>query len=168
MDLQTRPRPRAGYADRLLAIVGAAAFVAASLGALRARAHAAEARATLLAVEQDSRRSEQRIRAAGTPAGEAERLAHRVALNAEAPVPQVLSELTSLMPQDLRLRSLLVSYGDEVSLVAEVEAKSASAWDVFLDRLATSRRFARIAPGPEAREGELRSSVRMVYRTEAS
>jgi len=167
MDLQSRPRPQAGFFDRLLAIVGLAAFVVAGLLALRARAHAAEAREAVLAVEQDKRRSEERIRAAGAPAGEAERLAHRVALNAEAPVPRVLAELTRLMPEDVRLRSLSVRYADEVSLVAQVEAKGASAWDVFLDRLAASPHFARITPGPETRDGELRSSLRMVFRPEA-
>jgi hypothetical protein len=163
MDFSTRPRPRATGLDRLLAIVGAGALAASLLGAYRARADAEEARLSLAAVQQDTRRAEERIQGGGR-ASEAERLGLRAALNAEAPVARVLAELTSLMPEDVRLRSLEVTYDAEVGLVAQVEARSVSAWDAFLDRLAASKRFARVEPGPEARQGELRVSVRMVYR----
>jgi hypothetical protein len=169
MDLSTRPRRRSGRADRLSAIVGAIAFVWASSAAGRARDEAARAQAALAAVETESARAEARLRALGAGAGaEAERLANRVALNAEAPLPRVLAELTDLMPEEVRLRALQVSYDDEVSVEAQVEARSVDAWDAFLDRLATSRRFRGIVPGPEARGGDLRVTIRMRYSPEAS
>jgi hypothetical protein len=169
MDLSTRPRPRTGRGDLLLAVVGALAFAWASVGAIRAREEAARARSALAAVESETSRGEARLRAIGARGGgEAERLALRVALNAEAPVPQVLADLTRLMPEEVRLRALQVSYGDEVSVEAQVEARSVAAWDAFLDRLATSKRFRGVASGPEAREGELRVTIRMLYGAEAS
>ncbi len=169
MDLSSRPRTRPGHAEWWIAVVGVLALAWSGAGALRARAEAARARAALSVVEADSARGEARLRALGTRApGEAERLARRVALNAEAPVPNVLAELTGLMPQDVRLRSLQISYEDDVSLEAQVEARSVEAWDSFLDRLTASRRFRRIEPGPEAREGALLVSVRMLYDAEAS
>jgi len=91
-----------------------------------------------------------------------------VELNAMAPLPRVLADLTGLMPDDVRLRSLSVAYGDDVTLDASVEARSPEAWDAFLDRLAASRQFRALSPGPERREGEIRATLRMVYTGEAS
>lgn len=169
MDLSTHPRPRVARGDVLLAIVGAVAFLWAAGAAIRAREEAARARSALGAVESEATRNEARLRALGARGGsEAERLAQRVALNAEASVPRVLADLTALMPEEVRLRVLQVTYGEEVSVEAQVEARGVDAWDVFLDRLVASKRFKGITPGPEAREGELRVTIRMLYSGEAS
>lgn len=169
MDLSTRPRPRASRGDLLLAVAGGLALAWSVAGLLRAREEAARARVALASVEADTARAEARLGTLTTRGGgEAERMANRVALNAEAPVPRVLADLTGLMPEHVRLRSLQVSYDDEVSLDAQVEARNVEAWDAFLDRLSESKRFRGVAPGPEAREGELRVTLRMLYTPEES
>lgn len=169
MDLQTQRRPRSGPVERVLFAASAAVLLAACAGAWRARADVAAARTSLAAVEAELRRGEGLLRSLdGRSAGEADRLARRVALNAEAPVPRILAELTRLMPADVRLRALDIRYADDANVAAQVEARSVAAWDAFLERLVASERFARVQPGPESRDGELRVEVRMVFVPGAS
>ncbi|HJS57470.1 MAG TPA: hypothetical protein VKA01_05140 [Vicinamibacteria bacterium] len=169
MDLSSRQRPKTGVADRVFLAVSCAAFLTSAIAAARARDAASQAQAAAAEAQRASEATEERIRSL-TPRGpgDAERLATRVELNAEAPLPRVLTDLTGLMPDDVRLRSLNVSYGDDVTLDASVEARSPEAWDVFLDRLAASTRFRALSPGPERREGEIRATLRMIYIAEAS
>ncbi|HET7295005.1 MAG TPA: hypothetical protein VFM88_21480 [Vicinamibacteria bacterium] len=169
MDLSSHPRPRAGTADRVFLATSCLVFLAAALGAVSARDAANRAQAAASEAERMAAAAEDRIRSL-SPRGPsvADALATRVALNAEAPLPRVLADLTALMPDAVRLRSLSVEYGDEVTLDAAVEARTPEAWDAFLDRLASSRRFQAVTPGPERREGEIRASLRMVYRGETS
>lgn len=170
IDLSSSPRRRSSRADRLLALAGALACLLALASAVRARQEAARARGALATVEAETERGEARLRALGPSrdGGEAERLASRLASNADAPLPRVLADLASLMPGDVRLQTLQVSYGEDVSVEAQVEARSVAAWDAFLDRLEASSRFRALAPGPEAREGELRVTLRMLYAPAAS
>jgi hypothetical protein len=169
MDLSSRPRQRTRAVDRVFLAVAGAVFVGAALNAVRARDAASQAQRAASEAERVSSAAEERIRSLlPRGPGEAERLAARVELNAIAPLPRVLADLTGLLPDDVRLRSLNVAYGDDVTLEAAVEARTLEAWDVFLDRLAASRRFESLSPGPERREGEIRATLRMVYRGEAS
>jgi Tfp pilus assembly protein PilN len=169
MDLQTQPRPRSRPVDRVLCAASAAVLLAACVGAWRARGEVASARASLAAVQAELRQGDGLLRSLeGRGVGEADRLARRVALNAEAPLTRILADLTRLMPEDVRLRSLDVRYADDVSVAAQVEARSVAAWDAFLERLAASGRFARVVPGPETRDGELRVEVRMLFVAGAS
>jgi hypothetical protein len=46
----------------------------------------------------------------------------------------------------------------------DVIARSAPAYDQFLDRLQRSPLFADVLPGDENRDGELRTSIQMTYR----
>src|SRR5262245_54457692 len=169
MDLSSRPRPRVRVADRVFLAVSCAAFLASAAAAAKARDAALQARGAASEAERAAATAEARLRALMPRGpGDAERLAARVELNAEAPLPRVLADLTGLMPDDVRLRSLIVTYGDAVALDAAVEARTPAAWDVFLDRLAASRRFDALSPGPERREGEIRATLRMVYLGGAS
>ena len=169
MDLSSRPHPRTGTADRAFLAVACLLFLASAVGAASARDAANRALAAASETERVAAAAEDRIRSLSPRGpGDAEALATRVALNAEAPLPRVLADLTGLMPDEVRLRSLSVAYGDEVTLDASVEARTPEAWDAFLDRLASSRRFHAVSPGPERREGEIRATLRMVYRGEAS
>lgn len=169
MDLSSHPRPRTGLADRAFLAVAASAFLASALGAASAREAAGRAQAAASEAERAAVATEARIRAlAPGGASEAERLAARVELNTTSPLPRVLVDLTDLMPDDVRLRSLSVVYGDDVTLEASVEARTPEAWDVFLDRVAGSKRFHAVSPGPERREGEIHATLRMVYRGDAS
>jgi len=169
MDLSSRPRPRSGVADRIFLAIAGVAFLASGATAVRTRAAASRAQEAVAEAERASAAAEERIRSL-TPRGEgdAERLATRVVLNAEAPLPRVLADLTALMPDDVRLRSLNVAYGDAVTLDASVEARTPEAWDIFLDRLAASKRFDTLSPGPERRAGEIRATLRMRYHGDAS
>ena len=56
---------------------------------------------------------------------------------------------------------LLQDLGQGLEL--QVTAREARDYDRFLEQLEASPRFAELAPGPENREGELRSSLGLRY-----
>jgi len=139
------------------------AIALALLATLEARATLHERRDAQAAV--DSLRSDldaaqrQRTRLEARRKGEGERLASRARLTAEAPPHRVLSELAALLPPDVRLEDLSLVYGSELRVEALVVARRAAAYDILLERLVASPRFSEVNPGPESRDGELRSRV---------
>lgn len=90
-------------------------------------------------------------------------LTSQLVLTAEAAPGPVLAELTALLPGDVRFDSLSFEYGSRLDIDASVVARRPAAYDVFLERLSGSARFNDVQPGPEVRESEMRSSVRMSY-----
>jgi len=81
----------------------------------------------------------------------------------EAPPPKIVADLSSLLPPDVRLLSLMLTYRDRLEVDARVSARKAEAYDELLVRLGRSPLFDDVVPGPESREGELLASVRMRY-----
>lgn len=129
---------RAGWAD------------AARLAGLRREVEGLRARASSLETRQRG--------AAG------ETLTAQLVLTAEAGPERVLAELSDLLPADVRLERVSFAYGARLGIEAQVVARRPPAYDVFLERLAGSPLFADVAPGAEARENEMRSSLSMSYR----
>jgi Tfp pilus assembly protein PilN len=162
-DFATAPRPRRPAPLQLLALgVAAALLLASARAAIGARAEAEAARQRLAAVRLEVEGANSKLRAlAGRLAGE--ETSARAALVAVAPPPRIVTDLAETLPREVRLTRLSIAYGRGVTLELEVEARHVEAWDRFLDSLERHPRFAEVAPGPERREGEVRTSLTAVY-----
>src|SRR5207245_1204049 len=91
-------------------------------------------------------------------------IAYQAFVTAEAPPPRVLADLVALMPGDVRLDAVSMTYGEPLGLRVEVVARTPSSYDLFLDRLQRSPLFTDVLSGEENRDGELRTSIQMTYR----
>jgi hypothetical protein len=160
-DFSTRPRPPerspldlvlAGSALLALAWSGACAH-GSWRDARQKRARVEEARRELAA---------DRATPAALPASEAA-FSQQALLSLEAAPPVVLAALASVLPPDVRLDGLVLTYGPVLRLELSVVARDAAAYDLFLSRLEASPRFASIVPGEENRDGEVRTVVRASY-----
>jgi hypothetical protein len=163
-DFSTAGRRPAPW-DGALAVLGLVAAVASAYaassalaGLRQAQRAASETRRELAELAPRNQALVRRLEQAGAGAFA------RAALTLEAPPRRVLGELTRVLPEDVRLLDLVLSYEERLQLEALVEARSPAAYDRFLERLAASPAFEAVVPGPEAREGQLRVSVRMAYR----
>ena len=169
MDFRTRRESRRTLAEVILVGLAGLALAAAAWGGLRARGELGSVRAALTEVQGEVASARVRLRSLGVPrVGEGERLASRLELTSEAPPARILAEITALLPEQVRLRAVNFGYGDVVAVDLEVEARTAAAWDEFLDRLSRSPHFASLRPGAEQRDGEIRAGVRMTWRGEGS
>lgn len=92
-------------------------------------------------------------------------LSARAFLTAEAPPPRVLADLETLLPPDVRLRTLTLDYGERLDLGLQVAARRAASYDLFLKRLQESPLFTGVRPGEEVRDNGVRAQVRATYRS---
>ncbi len=169
MDFRTRRESRRTLADVILVGLAGATLLASAWGAVRARGELGSVRAALTDMRSDVNSARARLRSRGARRlGDGERLASRLELTAAAPPVLILAEITSLLPDQVRLRSVSLGYGDVVAVDLEVEARTAGAWDEFLDRLSGSPHFTALRPGEEQRDGELRAHVSMTWRGQGS
>jgi hypothetical protein len=163
-DFSTRPRPRRIAARDLgLLAVALLAVALASHAVFRARTVLADARARTEEVRREIEADRDRVRALESRRGPGS-LALQALMTSEAPPPRVVADLAALLPDDVRLEGLALSYADGLGLELQVSARRARAYDLFLDRLAQSPRIAALAPGAESRDGEVRASVRARYQ----
>lgn len=156
-DFSSVPRPsRVPGWERLAVAAGLLALVVAGGMAWSTREEARTARARLAEVRRDLDAATSRLRAleqrrrAGLPALPA----------AEAPPADIVADIASLLPAEARLEGLSIDYAGGGSLEMRVVARDAAAWDRLLERLERDPRLRDVEPGPEAREGEVRSLVR--------
>lgn len=151
--------------ETLLLAVGAALFVASVGGAPDAVRDAREREAAIAALRQEVEGLRGRLRGleARRRTG-GDQLTSQLVLTAEAPPTRVLAEITELLPPDVRLESVGLAYGARLDVEAVAVARSPASYDLFLERLAASPLFSEILPGPEAREAEMRGTLRMAYR----
>jgi hypothetical protein len=91
-------------------------------------------------------------------------LSTQALLSADAPPARVVSELAALLPGDVRLEGLSLTYGGRLQLEMRVSAREATSYDLFLDRLGRSPSFAEVLPGSENRQGEVHATVHAVWR----
>ena len=82
----------------------------------------------------------------------------------QAAPPRLLSDLAALMPADVKLDSLALTYGDAIGMSMQVSARSGGAYEAFLQRLESSPRFEEVVPGEETRDGGVTASIQMRYR----
>lgn len=154
-DFATGARPRRPPSwEAGLVGVGLLALVLAGAASWRAREQSAAARARVAEVRREVDQQAARLRALA-PAGPA---AGRAAA-ASSPV-RVVAAVAALLPADVRLERLTIDYGRGAVLEMGVEARDAVGWDRLLERLERSTDFTDVAPGPEARQAEVRSVIR--------
>ena len=157
--------PRSSRRDTLALAVAAALALAAGAEAWQAQRESRESTASLDALRADLEATRERLRTLqGTKRAGSDALASRIVLSAEAPPARVLAELTALLPPDVRLDGLSLVYGAKLQVEARVVARRPAGYDQLVERLAGSRLFGDVVPGPESREPDLHSTLHMVYR----
>jgi hypothetical protein len=160
-DFATTPRPRRFLRWEATAVaIALLALAWAAHAAWTARAEAGAARAELSEVRREIDAARPRLRAleARSAAG-VERRAQAAAAGL-APPSRIVDAVAAVLPSEARLERLSIDYGRGVSLEMQVVARQASAWDRLLDGLERAPEFADVEPGPEIREGELRTVLR--------
>jgi Tfp pilus assembly protein PilN len=156
-DFATAPRPgRIPAFGTVAVVVGLVAFVLAGATAWRAREEARVAHARLDEVRREVDAAGTRLRALAASA----RSGRPGLAAAEAEPARIVADVAGVLPPDARLERLSIDYTHGGTVELEVVARDASAWDRLLDRLEQSPQFRDVEPGPEAREGEVRSLVR--------
>jgi hypothetical protein len=123
----------------------------------RARQHVAD-------VRRDTQAAQARLKTMEARSAPTAALATQALLSTDAAPPRVLAELAALMPPDLKLDSLSLSYGEGIGMSMHVSAKNAGAYEAFLQRLEASPLFEEVVPGEEARDGGVAASIEMRYR----
>ena len=71
----------------------------------------------------------------------------------------MLAELGDVLPPDVRLEGLSLTYGRRLEVEMRVVARSPRAYDLLLERLQTSPRLKDLVLGAEDREGEVETTV---------
>jgi hypothetical protein len=153
--------------DLVALLLGVLALGFALHTAWSARTAATDSRDRLAAVRREVTSLENRVRAVSARAGAGGALLARAAAASEAPPERIVAVLAGLLPEDVRVERLTVAYDDEVSLDLQLVARDAGAWDEALARLAAAESLERVVPGPERREGEIRTTVRARWRSGA-
>jgi hypothetical protein len=166
-DFSSRPRRRgpSGREWGLLA-AGALAFLVAAGLTLRAWRDAHQANLRVAAVRGERDAAATRLRALEADLRR-DSVATQAWLTVEAPPPRVMADLSELMPPEVRLEGLRLRYGSRLEVDMKVAARGAAAYDLFLERLSASPRFADVAPDNEDRAGEVRAEVRASYHEES-
>jgi hypothetical protein len=123
----------------------------------RARQHVAD-------VRRDTQAAQARLKTMEARSAPTAALATQALLSTDAAPPRVLADLAALMPPDLKLDSLSLSYGEGIGMSMHVSAKNAGAYEAFLQRLEASPLFEEVIPGEEARDGGVAASIEMRYR----
>jgi Fimbrial assembly protein (PilN) len=167
-DFSTRPQ-RAGLRalNASLLVVAGLALLWSSYAAFTSRQEASQRRASVDHARRELEASQARLKALESQSKDMA-LARQTLLTLDAPPPRVLATLAELMPADVRLSSVSLRYGERLELQMEVVARSATAYDAFLERLQSSPAFESVLPGDENRDGEVRATVRAGYRGSVS
>jgi hypothetical protein len=131
----------------------------ATRGREEALARAREARASV-----DSLRK--RTRALEASRGRGDALGPRADLTLRAAPPRVVADLAALLPEEAKLDGLELRYRNQLELTLRVSARSGAVYDELLRRLVASKHLASVLPGPESREGEVKSSLSAIYLPE--
>jgi hypothetical protein len=140
-------------------VVGLLVLGVAARAALVARREAAVAVERLEGVQTEMRRMSSRLRAVEGRTAAGGVLLARAAAAGEAPPERIVAALAEALPGDARLERLSISYEEAISLELRVVARDARAWDRALERLVEMEPLEEVLPGPERRDGEIRTGV---------
>ena len=156
-DFATSPRrSRVPSWESVALAAGLLALGLSAVGAWRARDEARAARSRLAEVRRDVDAAAARQRAL-------EALARGPARGlpaSEAPPSRIVADLASAIPAGVRLERLLIDYSREGTVEMAVVARDAATWDRLLARLEGAPWLSEVEPGPESRQGEVRTVVR--------
>jgi hypothetical protein len=160
LDLSSTRRPeRARPWDLVLAVLAALALVAVVRGYFVSSAELERARHDRAQVEAQAAELGAKIQSLqGRSAPLLE-----MPLEQALPPLQVVGEIDALLPPDVRLLDLSLTYGKSPLVEMRIEALRAPSYDLFLERLQASRTFRSIVPGAETRDGQVSGSVRAEF-----
>jgi hypothetical protein len=161
-DFSTAPRRRPPARDVALVAVSLGLALFSVRAAIAARAEQERARSRLAEVQSDVEASKARLRTLEVRGGGDGPLGQAV-LTSEAPFPRLVAELAGVLPPDVRLERIGLEYGRELALEMNVVARDSRAFDRLLERLDSFPRLRDVRPGPENREGEVRTTVRAAW-----
>lgn len=162
-DFSTTPRRRPPARDLALVIVAVGLALFSVRAAVAAHSEREKARARVAEVQADIEASKARLRTLEVRGGGGEGPLGRALLTSEAPFPRVVAEIAEALPPEVRLESINLVYGRELALEMNVVARDPRAFDRLLERLDSFPRLRDVRPGPENREGEVRTTVRAVW-----
>jgi Tfp pilus assembly protein PilN len=156
-DFATSPRRTRELPWETLALTtGVLAVALAAGGAWRARGEAQEARARLTEVRREATAASARLQSL-----EARSRSEAPTLSAfDAPPARILGDVAAALPPDVRLERVSIDYARAGAVELHVVARDAKAWDGLIARLEGVSPLAEVEPGPESRDGEVRSVVR--------
>jgi hypothetical protein len=159
-DFSSSPRPRRPPVREIVAIVlGLAALGVSARVTVVARREATLAGERRAEVRADVRRMQSRLQALEGRTSAGGELLARAAVAGETPPERIVAVLARALPDDARLEQLRITYGETLSLELSVAARDARAWDRTLGRLLETGHLEEVMPGPERRDGEIRTSV---------
>jgi hypothetical protein len=144
--------------------VGALTLILASYATGTSWAEFKRARQHVVDVRRETEAGQARLKTLEARSAPTAALATQALLSADAAPPRLLSDLAAVLPPDVKLDGLALSYGEEIVIQMQVSAKGGAAYEVFLQRLEASPLFADVIPGEEARDGGLTASVQARYR----
>jgi len=155
-DFSTVPRPsRVPAFENVALVAGVVALVLAGGATWRARDEARAARTRVDDLRREVAAVSTRVRAL-----DARNRSGMPGLSAvDAEPARIVADVAAVLPGDARLERLSIDYAHG-ALELRVVARDASAWDRLLQRLERAPQFREIEPGPEVRDGEVRSVVR--------
>jgi hypothetical protein len=157
-DFSTRPAPpRLAASDLALLVTGVLAAALSVRTVVGGRSEVGAARAHLAEVRGDA--DEARRRAVVLEKRMGDGVSGQAWLTAEAPPSRVLAELGEILPPDVRLDGLSLTYGRRLEVEMRVVARSPRAYDQLLERLQSSARLRDLVLGAENREGEVKTTV---------
>lgn len=159
-DFSTHPGPRRPPLRAVAAVVVALLALGAALHtAWSARRTARVAQDRLAEVRREVGALEARVQAFGARNVAGGDLLNRAAAAGESPPERIVAELARALPEAARLERLNITYGEAIALELRVVARNARAWDLTLSRLEETRFLEEVSPGPERRDGEVRTTV---------
>jgi len=160
-DFSTRPRRASPVPATLWIAGGTLVLVLSTAWAIALRRDAARAEATLAAANADLGRAEDRVRELQSAKYSTDDLlAAQIVGTAQAAPAMVLAELQKLLPADVRLTGITVTYGRTLDVDMQIQARRPDAYDEFLARLGRQSAFHDISPGAESREGVVQATVK--------
>ena len=168
-DFSTRRRRRSlGTADMGLLGIALTTLLLAGHATSTSWASLRKVRQDVDETRREAGEAQERLRRAEGRRAPGESLATQAYSSVEAAPPRVLAVLGALMPADVRLEDLALTYGETVQVEMRVRARTTAAYDLFLQALEGSPHFAGVLPLEESRGRPLRGSVRATYRLEAA
>jgi hypothetical protein len=168
-DFSTRRRRRTlGTADMGLLGIALTTLVLAGYATSTSWASLKKVRQDVDDTRREAGEAQARLRSAEGRRTPGESLATQAYSSVEAAPPRLLADLGALMPPDVRLDGLSLTYGETVQVEMQVRARTSAAYDMFLQALEASPQFTGVLPLEESRGRPMRGSVRATYRLEAA
>jgi hypothetical protein len=165
-DFSTRPRRVSSVPQILWVAPGVVALLLSGAAAVHARHDLSLSLSARTEASANLERDKERARALqSTKWPLDELLALQIVQGAEAPPVAVLSALEKILPDDVKLVSVGLTYSKQIEIDMRVTARRPEAYDEFLARLDASSSFRDIVPAAESREGAVTATVTARFRS---